>query len=604
MKIKNLGAIKSPPDKRDINLASVQPPVEVPDAWEVDISGIETYYQNGIGSCFVAGTKVRTADGGFKDIENVKIGDEVIDASGKPQIVTNTFKRFWQGNQYVIDVFGIDEPIVCTPEHPIMTGSGYKYAKDITSKDYLVIPINKTVKDKTDYWYETDPDFLYVLGLYIAEGSIEIDRDSGAYRRTCFTMHRKEEPILRYANSVLNRIFGVSGSISIVDNKSELRISGLGNIFSELGGRYAENKRVHSKLMLIEPYLQRKILDGWLAGDGYAKKRGLIGTTISETLAYQMSEIALRNNLIFATNSRDAFDNHKKSFNVSILTQNFKNKGDGWRGNIVDGCLMRRVRIIDILKPKTEALLSGSSVYNIETTGSHSYTANFVAVHNCTAHAAAHYIGAFEKLEGNYPKLSPRYLYALCKKDDGVPEENQGTYLRQVLKKMSNSGMCEDKFFPNSVSLPYKEYKDYTKITYSAYYDAQPRIIKAYGFVSDLSFEGLKRAIYQNNGLLLLIDVGNEYFSGGKAVVPSKVISGHLVYAYGFTKTKIKYIDSIFKDKSLSFRWIEKDYIPFVREAGTAIDIPNWQVKMLTSKIEILKKLVELYIKLRTLLKK
>jgi len=49
----------------------------------------------------------------------------------------------------------------------------------------------------------------------------------------------------------------------------------------------------------------------------------------------------------------------------------------------------------------------------------------------------------YKKLIG----LSPRYLYNLCKKYDGSPEE-EGTYPRVAMKMLLNYGVCRESFWP------------------------------------------------------------------------------------------------------------------------------------------------------------
>lgn len=255
----------------------------------------------------------------------------------------------------------------------------------------------------------------------------------------------------------------------------------------------------------------------------------------------------------------------------------------------------------DILLAETQAPTSFPLVYSSPVSDIPVYFQNGIG--SCTAHAGALGASIFEKIENNSVKpLSPRFLYAQCKKDDGVPEENQGTYLRQVLKKLSTVGICENSYFPNDVSLPYLTYKDYRLIPAEAFSNAENYQIGSYAFLDNLSFENIKRAIYKNKWVLLMISVGNEYFAGDKAVPPSNVISGHLICCFGYDNDKIYYRDSIRTNNNQ--RYLCEDYLPFVKEGGTAIDIPNWTVEVLKKKILILRQIVQLYLKLLDLTKK
>ena len=99
------------------------------------------------GGCFVAGTKVLTKNG-YKNIENIKTGDEVITHKGQKQKVIGTSTRLETNT--IIDINGIH----CTPNHQFYVVSKEhahlvnennlsKYAKWVSaadlSEDYFLI---------------------------------------------------------------------------------------------------------------------------------------------------------------------------------------------------------------------------------------------------------------------------------------------------------------------------------------------------------------------------------------------------------------------------------------------------------------------------------
>jgi glutaredoxin-related protein len=99
--------------------------------------------------------------------------------------------------------------------------------------------------------------------------------------------------------------------------------------------------------------------------------------------------------------------------------------------------------------------------------------------------------------------LSPRFVFALCKKIDGLPPE-KGTYGRAIFQVLQKYGVCTNDLFPNDVTLPIAEYADWTKIPQAAFVDGLSRRIGPYAQVTDLSMDGLKQAIYQNKSVLVL----------------------------------------------------------------------------------------------------
>ena len=59
---------------------------------------------------------------------------------------------------------------------------------------------------------------------------------------------------------------------------------------------------------------------------------------------------------------------------------------------------------------------------------------------SCIGHATAWMVNYFDWAGNNgIPTLSPRFIYALCKRDDGMPDSD-GTYYRIGLKEAQNQG--------------------------------------------------------------------------------------------------------------------------------------------------------------------
>ena len=79
--------------------------------------------------CFVAGTQVLTPSG-YRSIEDLAIGDEVISAAGVDEVVSTTRRMAYETMQ----VNGIR----CTPNHKFLTESGWINAKNLLVGDVLV----------------------------------------------------------------------------------------------------------------------------------------------------------------------------------------------------------------------------------------------------------------------------------------------------------------------------------------------------------------------------------------------------------------------------------------------------------------------------------
>jgi hypothetical protein len=133
---------------------------------------------------------------------------------------------------------------------------------------------------------------------------------------------------------------------------------------------------------------------------------------------------------------------------------------------------------------------------------------------SCVGHAVAWAIMQREmKRDGSFKLLSPRFLYALSKQSDGI--NDQGTSISNVIRIAEEIGCCEDRYFPNDVSLPYEQYIDISKIPAEAYANAATHKIKkeTTHFLSDLSYNGLKTAIYQNDVVIVGMDISDAWWT-------------------------------------------------------------------------------------------
>jgi len=124
------------------------------------------------------------------------------------------------------------------------------------------------------------------------------------------------------------------------------------------------------------------------------------------------------------------------------------------------------------------------------------------------AHAIVHIYNEFKE-NGIIRNLSPRYIYAMSKKMDGLPMQ-QGTQPRVAAAIEFNSGCATENTVPNQNSLEHNAYitlldnPDIAK-------DARPFRIGGYAFVGNYgmpSKEQLKQAVYQNGVVPITISVG------------------------------------------------------------------------------------------------
>jgi len=232
---------------------------------------------------------------------------------------------------------------------------------------------------------------------------------------------------------------------------------------------------------------------------------------------------------------------------------------------------------------------------------------------SCVGHATA--AGMMYTDSGAYSyDYSPRFLYALCKRDDGVAGD--GTYYRQALKEAKQYGVSDNAQFPNVVTLDIPTYSNAALIPQAAFDVAKNRLVKSYVSVTDLSIAGLKQAIYQNKVVLLGVNVGNEWWTAANGTTswaaadilplrpPASVVSGHAILAYGYDENYIYFRNSWSAEWGQNGNgYFGANYIPFVREAWTFMDLAPEVVAQLKQKISILTQIVALYTKILSLIK-
>ena len=150
--------------------------------------------------------------------------------------------------------------------------------------------------------------------------------------------------------------------------------------------------------------------------------------------------------------------------------------------------------------------------------------------------------------------LSPRFLYSLCKKLDGSPDE-EGTYPRVAMKVLLKYGVCPEAFWP---------YKPHQSDPHKPGADARAKQyrIKAYARLGGL--DDMKRSLFINGPFLAGVTVYDSWFTAkvnktGIIPMPSRknsVSGGHAICIMGYNNAK-----KIFKFKnSWSSKWGDCGY--------------------------------------------
>lgn len=282
--------------------------------------------------CFPAGTKIRMADGSQKNIEQIRLLDEVLTAEGNIGKVNQCHVRDCEEGLAVVKLWGYSH-LKLTPEHPVMTKRGYVPAGELSIDDWVAIPrykpqesrilqtashiagevkaINGRNRSKVGQFvpstggtpwpggYKKVPDFLEltpglgrIFGLFLAEGH------TAKQRRVHWTFNVTEmDTLVAELVRLLKSELGLTAAIRLMNKrKTAVVVSVWGKLwqrlFESLCGKWSHAKRIHPDLLCGPDDFLNGIFTGWMDGDGCEQKNKSIGTTVSHELALNLFDIA------------------------------------------------------------------------------------------------------------------------------------------------------------------------------------------------------------------------------------------------------------------------------------------------------------------------
>ncbi|NDC22579.1 MAG: hypothetical protein EBZ49_00390 [Proteobacteria bacterium] len=370
--------------------------------------------------CLLSGSKIRLADGRTKLVENIAVGDFVLNKFAKPGKVTELHPRPYAGEVFRFQ-FVNGASSWMTHEHPVLVykkdqikngarikeGSEfglpeYLGADSVELGDYLCTPYDQTVLTPE---YATK-DLARVLGWYLAEGHVvrnkekepsgiqfSVHQDGSIFSEIetlCKALNSRNTPVIsNHSSSPVGKI------VSVYDDR-------IAKLCLQLAGSYSHNKVLDATVMQWDPEIQMQLLGTYLEGDGWQEQNpeskhygSCYWSTCNETLAYQISQLLLRNGIV----SRVGINNHQDTgFNhvdtreyVVEIRSNFANQFVGIAPKVIqtpereknsqkrivhNGLLLVPVRSVE------RSYFEGA-VFNFEVEGEHSYVADGIVTHNC-----------------------------------------------------------------------------------------------------------------------------------------------------------------------------------------------------------------------------
>lgn len=424
--------------------------------------------------CFPKDTPILMANSETKNIQDIKVGDKIINHKGEQDTVTDVMTRIYEGKMYHLEISGITEPLVATEEHPIYSAINlnvnkklvlsngevlstklnvtqrldkidkqWTEIKNINVGDYVLTPIIKTINEIESIITEdisnkssgkklpekiliTDR-LLKVIGYYLAEGSMGFHYNVDGTRKphtVAFNLSgTKDRDIIDEITSFINEDIGYNvnyrSEVRNVDEQVTLEINGVNFcnfIKTFVNGDGAKNKSLRSWVMELPPEKQLLIYKGWFAGDGHSSsdEREII-ITVSKLLAEQMTQILARNNINSYINlgtwQHRQNPNHSVQYRVNVPL-NRKSTTKRCNTYISNGYIFRRVN-------KVEFRYDQLDVYNFSVEKEQSYIASMCGVHNC--------------INRNQPrKAIPSLIYAFKLLKDGYVKCDKCGYYRNL----------------------------------------------------------------------------------------------------------------------------------------------------------------------------
>lgn len=372
--------------------------------------------------CFPDKTPITMSDFSVKNIEDIRVGDEVLDANGKLTKVTKLYRRLANENLQLLKSRLIDGEMLVTNEHPFLVKRRGKYeyvpAKYLTDDEVMHLPKPQLISDQEDFFKKfslnhlTDEQKLSVfrlLGYYAAEGCI-IRHQNKQPKGVIFTFNETETDFIDDTKNTLFMLFGKMPAIYHRPNQHSTVV----HLYNSEAGRCMEtwitgksrDKQLNSSIVWADDCYIKEFMRGYIDGDGYSDMvLGTISTTsASKTLTNQCLYMLLR---IGVSASQM---NHRKQgggptgrerrFNLyGLSVGSYQILESGIVGlkcgkssvtataikqpidRFTDDGLYAKHRVVSIEEVTYEGF-----VYNFETE-SHSYIANNTAVHNCNSKA-------------------------------------------------------------------------------------------------------------------------------------------------------------------------------------------------------------------------
>jgi len=417
--------------------------------------------------CFVIGTKIYTSKG-YKNIEDIKVGDKVITHKNrfrnvKLRMINKTEKI------YHIKAMGIPR-IETTSNHPFYAlkkdwkEPQWIEAKDLEKGYFLSMPINqkaklpiwKGIKSKTNQTHFKIKNelskildkniFWWFVGRYLADGWLinypRKDRKNSEVYKVYLCAGKIEKYEIEPMLNMLNLHYTIDEDRTVL--KYIFSNEELYTFLLEFG-KYADGKTITPTILDLPKNLLKSFLDGYLSGDGSLHKNTWSFNTVSETLAYGIQQIIHKVYKVPCTLVEVKKEKNGK-IEGRIISQKMQYCGT-FKLNASNTQTFIKDDLIWFPFRKKEIFNKEVSVYNLEVKEDNSYTVNNAIVHNCvTFSIVGKQVGLKDDINGKLYESFVKFVEVLQPKVflaenvKGILSANKGEAIKIITKRFEDTG--------------------------------------------------------------------------------------------------------------------------------------------------------------------
>ena len=348
--------------------------------------------------CHPAGTQVLMAEGRYKDIEDVQLGDLVVTHEGRPRRVIELFSRAYTGTMCRLKYRG--QTIEATECHPFLVErhphlaerrhlADKRYhrewveAVEVQTGQYLVCPDFELPQEEFAGPDGTKATFALarVLGLYAGDGHNQ-------HGVAVWTFHEDEQ----YLADAIKSVFPSAAVKSYESRRAiSVRVRGVGDWFSEQCGSSSGEKRVPRCILAAARDLKNAFLKGYIESDGHLVNASAVLATTSMDMRAGVTLLCGSLGMFVSWSetsnaahgwapcwqgrlSGDSYRSFAEAENVRIPLLPFRQRNPT---TYVEGHHYLRVNEVSCYE------VEDLQVYNFEVEEDHSYIANGIVSHNC-----------------------------------------------------------------------------------------------------------------------------------------------------------------------------------------------------------------------------